>query len=171
MRRLAIYHSRNMKFNEENIMSVIRKYGMDKKCNMSEDALKLTIKRAVVANHIAFVLADAANSCLIDCENYMKKLGVSFDGRDKFNFNKMLDCVKGARKWTKEAAFPLFGCDYDGRDDNINDSDWWYNLVKLIENRLGGDDSAAEQLIDYILSIGSDRGVFNVTREDFFDSV
>lgn len=160
-----------MKFNEVNIIDTIKKYGMDKKCNMSEEALELTVKRAVLCNHLAFVLADAANSFLIDCENYMKRLSVSFDGRDKYNFKKMLDCVKAARRWTKEAAFPLFGCEYDGRNENINDADWWYNLAKLIEDRISGDNDAAEKLIDYIFKIGCDKNMFNVSHDDFLDSM
>jgi hypothetical protein len=100
----------------------------------------------------------------------MKRMGVPLSGNDKYNFKKMLECLKGARKWAREASLPMYDNNYEGRADNLNDSDWWYSFAKAVEDKVGGSRENTSKLIGFILEMQG-KNVFDVSESDFEDSL
>lgn len=150
---------------DEQIDAMIDRFDMTNKCNLSREAIHRKVQRGMVLNNLAFVLADAANTFLMDMESELASLGVGFRQEDKYNFNQMLSHVKAARKWAEKSALPIY--EMSEVDDACADSDWWYNMIKLIDDRLGDDRRKTNMLLEFILAMPSEVGLFNVTYNDF----
>ena len=147
------------------IDAMIDRFHMTEKCSLSREAIHKKVQRGMVLNNIAYVLADAANSALMDMESELATLGVGFNQQDKYNFKQMLSHVEAAKKWAEKSALPIY--EINDADDACADSDWWYNMVKLIDDRLGDDNRKTNMLLEYILAMPSEICLFNVTYNDF----
>lgn len=147
------------------IDAMIDRFHMTEKCSLSREAIHKKVQRGMILNNIAFVLADAANSALMDMESELAPLGVSFSQSDKYRFNMMLNHVKAAKKWAESSALPIY--EIADADDACADSDWWYNMIKLIDDRLGDDNRKTNMFLEYVLAMPSEIGLFNVTYNDF----
>lgn len=150
---------------DEQINAMIDRFDMTSKCSLSREAIHKKVQRGMVLNNLAFVLADAANTFLMDMESELAPLGVGFRQEDKYNFNQMLSHVKAARKWAEKSALPIY--EMSEAYDACADSDWWYHMIKLIDDRLGDDRRKTNMLLEFILSMPSEVGLFNVTYNDF----
>lgn len=149
----------------DDIEAMIDRFDMTRKCNLSREAIHKKVQRGMILNNIAFVLADAANSALMDMESELKCLGVAFGQQDKFNFKQMLSHVEAAKKWAEKSALPIY--DIPDADDACADSDWWYNMVLLIDDRLGENSRKTNIFLEYLLAMPSEIGLFNITYNDF----
>ena len=147
------------------IEAMIDRFDMTTKCNLSREAISKKVKRGMILNNLAFVLADAANSALMDMESELTSLGVAFNQSDKYNFKQMLSHVDAAKKWAEKSALPIYKADYS--EDMCADSDWWYNMIKLIDDRLGEDKRKTNMFLEYLLAMPSEIGIFDLTYNDF----
>ena len=147
------------------IEAMIDRFHMEKKCNMSREQIHKSIQKGMILNNLAFVLADAANTFLMDCERELRRFDVTFGQQDKYNFRQMLDHIKAARKWAEKSALPIY--DIPDTDDACADSDWWYHFMLLIDDRIGEDPRKTNLLLEYVLNMPSEIGLFDVTYNDF----
>lgn len=147
------------------IDEMIDRFHMMKKCNMSREAIHRAVERGMVLNNLAFVLADACNTFLMDCENELKRFDVAFGQTDKYNFRQMLSHISAARKWAEKSALPIY--DIPDADDACADSDWWYSFIKLVNDRTGENLSKTNLLLEYVLNMPSEMNMFDVKYNDF----
>ena len=147
------------------IDEMIDRFHMTKKCSMSRDAIHRAVERGMVLNNLAFVLADACNTFLMDCENELKRFDVAFGQTDKYNFRQMLSHISAARKWAEKSALPIY--DIPDADDACADSDWWYSFIKLVNDRTGENLSKTNLLLEYVLNMPSEMNMFDVKYNDF----
>lgn len=150
---------------EEQIDSMIDKFKMVENCNIPREEIKKIVRRGMVLNNFAFVLADVANTFLMDCERDLRKLGVAFGQKDKYNFKMMLDHVKAAKKWAEISAMPIYHMDHT--DDACSDSDWWYNFIKLVDDRTGDNYAKTNLILEYLLNMPSETGLFDIKYDNF----
>lgn len=150
---------------DREIDEMIDRFNMTKKCSLSREQIHKAVERGMILNNFAFVLADAANTFLMDCECEMSKLGVAFTQKDKQNFKEMLKQIHSARKWAEICALPIY--EIKDADDACADSDWWYNFIKLVDDRIGDDPRKTNLLLEYILAMPSEIGLFKVEYNDF----
>ena len=151
---------------EADIDAMIDRFRMMDKCGKTREELHEIINKAMICNNFAFVLADVANTFLMDCEKSLETFGIAFDKKDKYNFRQMLDHVKAARKWAEKSAMPIYEIGEE-TDEACADSDWWYSLIKLIDDRTGDDPQKTNMLLEYILAMPSQVGLFKITYDDF----
>lgn len=147
------------------IDAMIDRFDMTQKCNMSRDAIREKVRRGMVLNNLAFILADVANTFLMDMEEELKPFGVVFSQKDKYNFNQMLSHVTAARKWAEKSALPIY--EIADADDACSDSDWWYSFIRLVDDRTGESFRKTNMLLEYLLAMPSEVGLFKVTYNDF----
>lgn len=147
------------------IDEMIDRFHMMKKCNMSREAIHKAVEKGMVLNNLAFVLADACNTFLMDCENELKRFDVAFGQTDKYNFRQMLSHISAARKWAEKSALPIY--DIPDADDACADSDWWYSFIKLVNDRTGENLSKTNLLLEYVLNMPSEMNMFDVKYNDF----
>lgn len=150
---------------EREIDAMIDRFHMEEKCHLSREEIHKSVKRGMVLNNMAFVLADAANTFLLDCECELKKFGVGFGQKDKKNFNEMMRHIYAARKWAEISALPIY--EMSEVDDACADSDWWYHFMKLVDDRTGDDPRKTNMLLEFLLQMPSEVGLFKVTLDDF----
>lgn len=147
------------------IDEMIDRFHMTKKCSMSREAIHRAVERGMVLNNLAFVLADACNTFLMDCENELKRFDVAFGQTDKYNFRQMLSHISAARKWAEKSALPIY--DIPDADDACADSDWWYSFIKLVNDRTGENPGKTNLLLEYVLNMPSEMNMFDVKYNDF----
>ena len=144
---------------------MIERFHMTERCHMSREAIHLSIQKSLVYNNFAFVLADVANTFLMDCERELDRFGVVFSKQDKYNFRQMLDHIKAAKKWAEKSAMPIY--DIPDTDEACYDSDWWYNFLKLVDDRIGDDPRKTNLLLEYVLNMPSEMNLFDVRYDNF----
>lgn len=147
---------------------VIKANNLAKNCTMSPEGIRHHAKMAMVTNSLAYILADASETFLMDCENALGKFDRHLQKEIKQNFRQMTRCVHSARLAAKKAALPMYKTDSGFTDDACIDSDWWYNFVKLIDDRVGVNPQKTRLLLEFLLNMPSEgEGLFNPKFEDF----
>jgi len=154
-----------MRRRDAEIDAMIDRYRMEQRCGMTRQEIRDTVLRCMVLNNLAFVLADVADTFLMDCESGLSRFGVAFGQRDKYNFRQMMTHLRAARKWASECALPLYG--QEESDDACAESDWWHSLAMLIDDRIGDDPVKTRQFLEWLLAMPSQTGLFNITYDDF----
>ena len=149
------------------IEQMLPSHDLIKDSTMSEDAIRHYAKLATLTHSMAYILADAADPFLMDSEFALGKLNQRLKRQTKKNFADMYAAVRVSRRAVKKAAGPMY-LKEDFSKDACKDSDWWYNLFKLIEDRIGNNKQKTNLLLDFLLNIPSEGdGLFNVKYEDF----
>lgn len=147
------------------IDAFIKEWNLVEKTGYSQETLQNMVRRAMLTNSFAFILADVTNSILMDCEYYMDKLGTGLSQNTKENFRNMLRNITAARKWSEKAIKPLY------QSKSVNslcyDSDWWLNVIKLIDDRIGTDPQKTHLFIEFLLNMPEGDSPYKVTLNDF----
>lgn len=147
---------------------VIQSHNLYKESHMSPEAVRHHAKMAMVTNSLAYILADAAESFLMDCEHSLNKFDRMVKNESKQNFKRMRQCVHAARAAAKKAASPMYETRSGFTDDACFDSDWWYNLIKLLDDRVGVNQQKTQMLLEFLLNMPSEGdGLFNPKYDDF----
>ena len=154
-----------IKKRDEKIDKIIDRFDMTRTCSLSREEIHKRVVKAMVCLNMSYVLADVTNSMRIDAEACLMPFGVAFSRQDKRSFNKMMEHVTAAKKWAERAAFEP----YMTEDANLfaNDSDWWYNFIRLVEDRTGNDALKTKQLLNWVLTMPSEMGIFKIKKSDF----
>ena len=152
----------------QSLEEVIEANGLDKDCPMSAEAIIRHAKMAMVTDSFAYVLADAAETFLMDCECSLSKFDRYLRKETKQNFKHMHQCVRSAHAAAKKAVSDMYKTNTGFTDDACIDSDWWYNFIKLVDDRVGTNQQKTMMLLEFLLNMPSEgEGLFNPKLEDF----
>lgn len=147
---------------------VIKENNLDKNTHLKIEEVRHHAKMAMVTNSLAYILADAAESFLMDCDNSLLKFDRQLKQNVKQNFRDMHKRVHAARQSAKKAASPIYKAGEDYTNDACIDSDWFYNFVKLLDDRIGVNQQKTNLLLEFLLNMPSEgEGLFDVKFEDF----
>lgn len=148
---------------------VIKEHQLGKDCTMSAEAIRHHAKRAMVTNSLAYILADAAETFLMDCEESLGKFDRHLRQDVKQRFKAMHRAVHDARQAARRAAEPMYKTESGYRDDACSDSDWWYNFVKLLDDRVGVNPQKTRLLLEFLLEMPSEGGgLWKPKMDDFY---
>jgi hypothetical protein len=146
---------------------VIKENNLDAS-GLSVDAVRHYAHLAMTTNSLAYILADAAETFLMDCENALAKFDRHLLKEVKQNFRQMNRQVHAARLAAKKAAHPMYVTDSGFTNDACIDSDWWYNFMKLVDDRIGTNKQKTQLLLEFLLNMPSEgEGLFNPQFKDF----
>lgn len=147
---------------------VIQGHNLYDNCDMSPEAIRYWAKKAMITNSLAYVLADAAESFLMDCDGALAKFDRLVKRDVKRNFKIMHKCVNDARKAAKKAVGPMYETHSGFTDDGCIDSDWFYNFVMLLDDRVGVNPQKTRILLEFLFNMPSEGdGMFNPEYDDF----
>lgn len=132
---------------------------------LTHDELRTIVRRALIGLNLSYVLADVINSLLIDVEDELAKIRVPYDDRDRSYFKELKKLVSASRKWALRATRGLYH--HQDADDFAGESDWWYNIIRLIEDRTGEDELKTKQVLQWLTTMPSVMGLFKVKMKDF----
>jgi len=152
---------------EENnrvIENCLEKLNYSKKGFSKEEARK-KLRHTLTCLSLAYVLCDVVNTFLVDAEGTLKDLGGTLNKEDKHCFNQFLKAFNSLKQWASMCSKFIYV--REDSKNSIQDSDWWYNIIRLIEDRLSDNPLKTHQLIEYLLNMRSEMGIFDVEYDDF----
>lgn len=133
---------------------------------MTREELHKNIETVAVMMDLTTVLADVIDSMLLDIDNLLAKVKTPLDDRDRSYFKELRKLIKAARKWAQRATRETRHSERDG--DLATESDWWYNLILLVEDRTGTDEMKTRQLIRWVSTMPSQMHLFDsINTKDF----
>jgi hypothetical protein len=142
----------------------IQQHNLVAKTGMSLEGVRREVKRAMVACSFAHILNDVVNSFIMDCDVALGHFGKCFSQKDKATFNQLHRHIKAADHLSREFAVGM----YNSVQSSLlcSDSDWWYNMIKLIDNRLESQKDETYQLLDFLFSLPEHDNTYKVTLND-----
>jgi hypothetical protein len=133
---------------------------------MTREELHKNIETVAVMMDLTTVLADVIDSMLLDIDDLLAKVKTPLDDRDRSYFKELRKLIKAARKWAQRATRETRHSERDG--DLATESDWWYNLILLVEDRTGADEMNTRQLIRWVSTMPSQMHLFDsINTKDF----
>ena len=132
---------------------------------LTHDELRTIVRRALVSLNLSYVLADVVDWLMKDVEDELLKVKVPYDDRDRSYFKEMKKLVGASRKWAQRATRDLYHI--KEADEFAGESDWWYNIIRLIEDRTGEDELKTKQVLQWLTTMPSVLGLFKVKMKDF----
>ena len=133
---------------------------------MTREELHKNIETVAVMMDLTTVLADVIDSMLLDIDNLLAKVKTPLDDRDRSYFKELRKLIKAARNWAQRATRETRHSERDS--DLATESDWWYNLILLVEDRTGTDEMKTRQLIRWISTMPSQMHLFDsINTKDF----
>lgn len=115
---------------------------------MTEEKIEETRKEALFLTNTAYLLSDMANSCAIDAESKLSKLGKCFQRDEKMRFKKAAKLAKDLLKATKEITEPLYNI--TDIDNACIDSDYLLEVIQLVINRTDETEESKKAMLEYI---------------------
>ena len=147
---------------------IIDKLGLERATGMSREELYLNIEKAATLMDLAVCLADVVNSLMIDVNDLADKVKVPLmSDRELSYFKELKKLANATRKWafsiTRDARHSDRDCDL------ATESDWWYNLILMVEDRTGTDELKTKQVIEWLSTMPSQMHMFENIRTNNFE--
>lgn len=147
------------------IDDLIDRCKMVERTGKTREEIHKTISKAVICLNLAHVLADVCESLVMDSEDILHRFGATFERADKLNFRRMANYMHEAKKAAYRACKGPYST--TDADDYANEADWWYNMVRLLEDRTGEDALKTKQVLEWISTMPSVLNMFDVKKRDF----
>jgi len=144
---------------------VIDRCGMIAKTGKSREDLHRMVKKATMCLNIAHCLSDVIETLVMDSEWILKPLGATFEREDKLHFKRLTRALQDAQKCARRPTLGLYR--HNDADDFGKESDWWYNMIRLIADRTGENELKTLQVINWLSTMPSQLGMFDVKKRDF----
>lgn len=132
---------------------------------MSREELLKHLHKATIELNLCYVLADVIDWLMKDVEDDMRKIRVPYDDRDKSYFREMRKLIGASRKWAQRATRGIYN--HEDADQFAGESDWWYNIIRLIEDRTGIDHLKTKQVLAWLTTMPSELNMFDIKMRDF----
>ena len=101
----------------------------------------------------------------MDAESILRPFGATFEREDKMNFKRLTKALEDAQKCANRCCIGLYK--HEQVNDFAEDCDWWYNIIRLITDRVGDDDLKTRQVINWLEAMPSTLQMFDVKKRDF----
>lgn len=150
---------------DDGVDEIIDRFRMTEKTGMTREEIKHGVKKAMVLLNLAHTLADTIDYLVTDAEGILQPLGATFQREDKQRFKRMKECLKAARRTAAELCLPVYRST-DG-EEYASDVEWWYNFVRMTQDRIGEDVTKTRLLLEYIHAMTSELQMFKIHMRDF----
>lgn len=144
---------------------IIDTFQMEAKTGKSRDELRHLVKKGMICLNLAYCLTDVIDWLIFDCDAALGPFGASLERRDKQLFGQLKKTLRAAsvqaRDITRDVHRHKDGEQFQG------ESDWWYNIIRLIEDRTGNDPLKTKQVLQWLCTMPSEMNMFKVKTKDF----
>lgn len=148
---------------------IIDALGLERATGLTREELHREVARTATMMDLCVVLADVIDSLMLDIDDACRRVKLPDIGQDwarQRNYFKELRKLAGAtRKWAQRVTSDTRQSERDG--DLAGESDWWRNMILLIEDRTGEDELKSRQVIQWLTTMPSLLGLFNIRTRDF----
>ena len=145
--------------------AVIDRCDMIARTGLTREQLHKRMEKATMCLNIAHCLADVIETLVMDSESILRPFGATFEKQDKYNFKLLTKSLQDARKSAKRCCIGLYR--HEQADEFSSDADWWYNVIRLIADRVGDDALKTKQVINWLITMPSMLQMFDVKKRDF----
>lgn len=139
---------------------------LEQATGLTREQLHKEVGRVSVLLDLAYVLADVCDSLMLDITDILAKVKTPLDDRDRSFFKEMKKLANATRKWAQRATR-----EYDRGDTQLDlarESDWWKNLILMVEDRTGEDELKTRQVIRWLSTMPSVMQLFDgIHTKDF----
>lgn len=144
---------------------VIDRCKMIEQTGLSRDEIHAKVKKATICLNLAHVLADTCETLIMDSEAILRPFGATFQREDKQHFKQLAKALQDAKKCAQRSCCGPYAT--EDADDYAKECDWWYNIVRLIEDRTGEDELKTRQTLNWLCTMPSVLNMFDVKKRDF----
>ena len=146
---------------------IIDKLRLELHTGLSREELIKLINKAATLMDLSVCLADVINSLMIDVTDISSKVRIDLmNDRELSYFKELKKLANATRKWANSITHEARQSKRDG--DLATESDWWYNLILMVEDRTGTDELKTKQLIQWISTMPSQLHLFDdIHTKDF----
>lgn len=144
---------------------VIDRCDMIKTTGKSREELHKMVEKATLCLNIAHCLSDVIETLVMDAECILRSFGATFEREDKLRFKQLTKALYDAQKCARRCCLGLY--QHEQADDFAEDCDWWYNMIRLLADRIGDDELKTLQVINWLTTMPSVLNMFNVKKRDF----
>lgn len=139
---------------------------LEKATGLTREQLHKEIDRVSVLLDLAYVLADVCDSLMLDITGILAKVKTPLDDRDRSYFKEMKKLANATRKWAQRATREYYK--NERVEDLARESDWWKNLILMVEDRTGADELKTRQVIRWLSTMPSVMGLYaDIHTKDF----
>ena len=150
---------------QEQCYEIIDHYHLDQVNGKPREEIAKQIEKALVSLNLSYVLADVVDWLMLDCESMLRELMVEYQDPAKNYFKEMKKLAGATRKWAQRGTHDI------NRDKEAEqyqgEVDWWYNMVRMLEDRTGEDELKTKQVLDWISTMPSVMDLFKIRKKDF----
>lgn len=125
---------------------------------MTGEERKKAYVKATILSDMAYLLADMADTALLDLDGHLRKFGACTRFEQKRAFNDMIKAIGHARARCGEVSKPIY--ESPNVTENCENSDLFLKVVKLMTDRLPRGRELRE-FLENLHSIPSDLHVFD----------
>jgi hypothetical protein len=151
---------------KQQLEGIIDSLRLERNTGMSREELIHEIDKVAILLDLSKCLADVINSMMIDVTDITAKVKLPLlDDRELSYVKELKKLVNATRKWANTITREVRHSERDG--DLATESDWWYNLILMVEDRTGTDELKTRQLIRWISTMPSQLHMFDIKTRDF----
>lgn len=150
---------------DDGVDAIIDRFKMTEKTGLSREEIHHLVKKGMVLVNMCNTLADVIDYLVTDAECTLQPFGATLERQDKLNFKRMQKSLREARKYARECSINAYTSE-DG-EAFAADAEWWYNFVRLVQDRVAEDIQKTRLLLQYVSTMPSQLGMFNVRMRDF----
>jgi hypothetical protein len=158
----------NMKEETRQLLDIIiDKMNLERSTGMCREEIRKNIDKAATLLDLSVCLADVVDSMMMDVADIAAKVKIPMmDDRERSYFKELKKLVNATRKWANRITRDYRHSERDG--DLAIESDWWYHMILMVEDRIGTDNLKTKQLIQWISTMPSQLNLFdNIHTKDF----
>lgn len=144
---------------------VIDRCDMMARTGLTRDELHKRVEKATLCLNMAHCLSDVIETLVMDAEGILRPFGATFEREDKLHFKQLTKSLQDAQKCSKRCCIGLYN--HEQVNDFAEDCDWWYNIIRLIADRVGDDELKTLQVINWLVTMPSTLQMFDVKKRDF----
>lgn len=109
------------------------------------------LRRAMFYMNNAYVLADVVNSFMMEANAAIAKIGQTLTQDNKRRFNRLKKMMHDANYASRAIAKEIYGI--PSEDDACEDSDFYYEAIKLLALKTGNTTEDQERILSLLRSL------------------
>ena len=145
--------------------AVIDRCKMIERTGLSREELHAKVDKALMCLNLTRVLADVIETLVMDAEAILRPFGATFEREDKQHYRQLTKTLYDAEKCAQRLCGGIYAS--SEADAYAQECDWWYNIIRLIEDRTGDDELKTRQVINWLTTMPSVLNMFEVNKRDF----
>ena len=144
---------------------IIERFQMEARTGRSREELRALVHKGLTCLNLAYCLTDVIDWLIFDTDSTLGPFGASLEKNDKRMFNQLKRSLAASRQQARDITRGVYH--HEDGEKFQGESDWWYNIIRLIEDRTGPDVLKTRQVIQWLTTMPSELHMFDVRTKDF----